>query len=77
MPRSRTLVLRKETLTQLTSHELKGVAGGASYAGAFCLDFPATFETWVTCVDTLTIATCRCPGVTGPTCVCPTDFGCA
>ncbi len=73
MLRSRKLVLRKETLTELTSQELKGVAGAADDS----LACPKTVRTCVTCIDTFTIATCECPALTGPTCFCPTEAGCA
>ncbi len=66
----RKLVLRKENLSELTGREMQSVAGGDNWSGQ-C----PTFETCVTCVDTLTIATCMCP--TGPSCVCPTEYGCA
>ncbi len=80
MLRSRKLALRKETLSELSSPELTGVAGAAAASFAAiggCIAVPRTLNTCVTCVDTLTIATCTCPGVTGPTCACPTDYGCA
>jgi len=74
MLNSRKLALRKETLTELSGPELRGVAGAAANSLLPCLiDIPGTY---VTCVDTLTIATCQCPGVTGATCVCPTDAVC-
>ncbi len=76
---SRKLALRKETLTELSGQELVGVAAGAaaSVGGAICIVVPPTVRTCVTCVDTLTIASCSCPVVTGPSCACPTDYGCA
>jgi len=74
---SRKLVLRKETLTELSGPELRIVAGAAAASGLPCaIDLGTTFATCVTCVDTLTIATCQCPAVTGGTCVCPTDAVC-
>ncbi|HEV2890367.1 MAG TPA: hypothetical protein VGX28_08315 [Frankiaceae bacterium] len=72
---SRKLALRKETLTELTTLELRGVAGAAAVSLVQCIR--EAVETYVTCVDTKTIATCTCPGVTGPTCACPTDYACA
>jgi hypothetical protein len=72
---SRKLVLRKETLTELSDPELKNVAG-ASAGDLACVLLPPTVRTCVTCVDTLTIATCQCPAVTGATCVCPTEAVC-
>jgi len=74
MARSRKLVLRKETLTELSGCDLRAVWGAAT--GLTVCACPATFHTCVTCVDTLTIATCQCPGLTGATCVCPTEDVC-
>ena len=77
MHNSRKLALRKETLTELSGPELRGVAGAVAASGIPCaIELGETFGTCVTCVDTLTIATCRCPAVTGATCVCPTDAVC-
>ena len=75
MGESRTLRLRKETLTELTARDLRGVVGGGTESApelTFCI-----CTSLVTCVDTLTIATCQCPGVTGATCPCPTGYVCA
>jgi hypothetical protein len=73
MLNSRKLALRKETLTELTGSELKGVAGAARSLLPCLIDVPQSIAT---CVDTITIATCTCPPVTGGTCVCPTDAVC-
>ena len=70
---SRKLVLRKETLSELSGPELLRVAGAAAASGIPCIiDVPHSIAT---CVDTLTIATCTCP--TGASCPCPTGYGCA
>lgn len=74
MRNSRKLALRKEILSELSAPELGGVAGAAS-GPAGCILLPATVRTCVTCVDTLTVATCTCP--TGASCPCPTAYGCA
>ena len=75
---SRKLALRKETLTELSGPEMSGVAGAALPASTLpCLIYveaPPTLNSCVTCVDTLTIATCQCP--TGASCPCPTGAGC-
>jgi len=74
MAERRKLVLRKETLIELTSRELRGVVGGGTESEpglTFCI-----CTTLVTCAETLTIATCQCPGLTGATCVCPTEHVC-
>lgn len=68
MNERRKLALRKEHLSELTGRELRSVAGADNWSGD-------CGQTIATCVDTLTIATCKCP--TGPSCVCPTEFGCA
>jgi hypothetical protein len=68
MLNSRKLALRKETLTDLSSADLVGVAGAASF-GAFCIVIPKTV-TCVTCIPLYTVATCTCP--TGASCPCPT-----
>lgn len=70
----RKLVLRKETLSELVTDELRAVVGGAT--GLTVCACPDTFATCVTCADTKTIATCQCPALTGPTCICPTDDVC-
>jgi len=77
MLNSRKLALRKETLAELSGPDLRGVVGAASL-GPICwaIEVPPTAQSCVTCVDTLTIATCQCPAVTGGTCVCPTDAVC-
>ena len=72
---SRKLALRKETLAELSGHELTGVAGAASADATFCIAIGPSVRTCVTCVDTLTVATCQCP--TGASCPCPTGAGCA
>lgn len=69
MHEQRKLALRKESLTELTSHEMHQVAGGVEDSLG-CL-----IRTVATCVDTYTVATCTCP--TGASCGCPTGAGCA
>ncbi len=68
MLNSRKLVLRKETLTELSGRELEAVAGGARTL-LDCVDVVGTLRSCIVCPDR-TIATCTCP--TGATCVCPT-----
>ena len=75
MAERRKLVLRKETLAELTSMELKAVVGGNT--GLTVCACPATWQSCVTCVDTFTIATCQCPPVSGASCICPTADVCA
>lgn len=72
----RKLALRKETLAELSAPDLKGIVGAASI-GPICWDIgpTPTLRTCVTCIDTLTVATCTCP--TGASCPCPTGDGCA
>lgn len=67
--RVRTLALRKETLSALSTDEMQVVVGGQSDP---CI-YIAKTGTCVTCVGTLTIATCQCP--TGASCPCPTGSG--
>ncbi len=66
----RKLALRKESLSELESHELHRVAGGYEIRDSIvCL-----VKTMVLCGG-YTIATCECP--TGGSCVCPTaTYGC-
>ena len=69
MNEKRKLALRKESLSELASHELHRVAGGYEIRDSLgCI-----LKTVVACGDLLTVATCTCP--TGATCVCPTQGG--
>jgi hypothetical protein len=69
--RERKLALRKETLSDLSSDEMQVVVG--AYSGSPCVRVTTYIQSWVTCVDTLTVATCQCP--TGASCPCPTGSG--
>jgi hypothetical protein len=73
MRNSRKLALRKETLTELSGPDLRVVAGARASIGPIGCHIAIEqlpTESCVTCVDTLTVATCACP--TGASCPCPT-----
>lgn len=75
MNENRKLALHKESLSELTSREMRVVVcGHGGHPECQSKGCGACLETWVTCLDLYTVATCTCP--TGPSCVCPT-YACA